>query len=319
MTILKFKPGRVVAVGECMIELARSADQRLSLAYGGDTFNTAVYLARAGTPVAYATALGDDPYSEAIMGLAGREGVDTDLITMMPGRMPGLYIIETSEAGERSFWYWRDRAAARELFDGPEAGRVLAGISQASAVYFSGVTLSLYSAAALERFAAALAVARNTGAVIVMDSNYRPRGWKSDKARAREVFVRFWRLSTIAMPTFDDEQALWGDASPAGTLDRLTGLGVPEIVIKCGKGDALVRTPDADLHVPSRNVNDPVDTTAAGDSFDAAYLAGRMRGLSPQDAAALGHDLAAIVIAHRGAIIPRAATASLLKTPPFKP
>src|SRR5437016_4378435 len=53
---------RVVAIGEVMIEMARGSDGRFGMACGGDTFNTAVYLARAGIDVSYATALGDDPY-----------------------------------------------------------------------------------------------------------------------------------------------------------------------------------------------------------------------------------------------------------------
>jgi 2-dehydro-3-deoxygluconokinase len=112
--------GRVVTVGECMVELARGSDGRFGLAYGGDTFNTAAYLARAGVPVSYATAVGDDPYSAGILELARQEGVGTDLVVILKGRMPGLYLIETN-SGERTFWYWRDRAAARDLFECTDA------------------------------------------------------------------------------------------------------------------------------------------------------------------------------------------------------
>src|SRR5690349_22282707 len=107
---------RVICVGEVMIELARGNDGRYGQAFGGDTFNTAVYLARAGVPAAYATAIGDDPYSDALVSLATAEGVNTDLIMRVPGRMPGLYLIETDGKGEREFYYWRDSSPARDLF-----------------------------------------------------------------------------------------------------------------------------------------------------------------------------------------------------------
>ena len=84
---------RVVAIGEVMIEMTRGADGRFSTACGGDTFNTAVYLARAGVDVAYATALGDDPYSDGIISMASAEGINTDLMLRVPGRLPGLYMI----------------------------------------------------------------------------------------------------------------------------------------------------------------------------------------------------------------------------------
>ena len=79
-----------ICVGEALVELARGADGRFALASGGDTFNTAIYLARAGLPVNFATALGDDPYSEAIVSLAAAEGVGTELMLRVAGRLPGL-------------------------------------------------------------------------------------------------------------------------------------------------------------------------------------------------------------------------------------
>jgi 2-dehydro-3-deoxygluconokinase len=307
----------VVALGECMVELTRGPDGRYGLAFGGDTFNTSVYLARAGAAVAYATRLGDDPYSAGIRDLARREGIDVGLVGTATGRMPGLYLIEIDGSGERSFWYWRDRSPARELLDpgAPGAETVLAALAQAPAVYLSGVTLSLYSPAALDRLAAALVDARANGGLVVMDSNFRPRGWAGDVARARATFERFWCLADVALPTFDDEQALWGDASPQATLARLAALGVGEIAVKVGAAGAHVAlagtTTGTVLHVPCPAVVTPVDTTAAGDAFNAAYLAARLAGASPAAAALAGHRLAAVVIAHRGAIVPPEATAAL--------
>lgn len=303
---------RIISVGECMVELSRGADGRFSLAFGGDTFNTAVYVARAGLMVAYATVLGDDPYSTSIRSLAHLEGVATDLMGTAKGRMPGLYIIETSPAGERTFHYWRDRAPARELFDLPAGDAAAAAMLHASAVYFSGITLSLYSAAGLDRFAASLSAAKAAGAKIVMDSNYRVRGWGGDLDRARATFERFWRLADIALPTFDDEQALWGDAMPDATTSRLAAFGVPEIVVKNGAKGAVVLHRSEIADVPCPVPLRPLDTTAAGDSFNAGYLTARLRNAPPRDAAHLGHRLAGAVIQHRGAIVPKTATAPVL-------
>jgi 2-dehydro-3-deoxygluconokinase len=304
---------RIVSIGECMVELVRGADGRFGLAFGGDTFNTAVYIARTGLPVAYATVLGDDPYSQGIRTLARLEGVGADLMATAPGRMPGLYLIETS-GGERTFHYWRERAPARELFELPAGEAAAAAMRQAAAVYFSGVTLSLYSPTGLERFETALGAARAAGARIVMDSNYRTRGWAGDTDRARATFERFWKLSDVALPTFEDEQALWGDAHPDETLARLAALGVPEVLVKNGADGALVLAKGEAVEVPCPAQLTPVDTTAAGDSFNAGYLAARLRNAPPRDAAKLGHKLAAAVIQHRGAIVPKAATEGVLGT-----
>jgi 2-dehydro-3-deoxygluconokinase len=299
--------GRVISIGECMVELARGPDGRFALGYGGDTFNTAVYLARAGVPTAYATLVGDDPYSSGIIELARAEGVATDLITALPGRNAGLYMIETAASGERTFHYWRDRAPARELFDGDQVRAVAAAMNAAAMVYLSGITLSLYSARGLNALETALAAAKTCGAHVAIDGNYRPRGWGGDMARARATFERFFRLADIALPTFDDEQMLWGDAAPEQTLARLGGWGIGEVALKRGAEGATVVAGGVARAVGVPMPVKPIDTTAAGDSFNAAYLAARLQAQSPADAARAGHALAGVVIQHRGAIVPRAA------------
>src|SRR3546814_5301015 len=129
---------RIASIGECMVELSESAEAgapaagRMQRTFGGDTLNTAVYLARclrqsAAQPPAtvhpaavhpaavhYVTALGDDPFSDEMLTTWQREGIETRLVARLPGRLPGLYIIRTDAAGERSFHYWRSAARSEE-------------------------------------------------------------------------------------------------------------------------------------------------------------------------------------------------------------
>ena len=297
---------RAVAVGEVMVELARGEDGRFSLAFGGDTFNTAVYMARAGADAAYATALGDDDYSGQMLDFLAAEGIARDLVLRVPGRMPGLYLIETDPKGERSFAYWRDTAPARELFELPNWSAVAEQLLTAQLLYFSGITLSLYSNAGLGRFLATVEMARERGAKIAFDSNYRPRGWRGDTTRARTVYGEALKRTDIALPSFEDEAVLWGDASPEATVARLQAFGIAEIAVKNGAEPTLVAHKNEREWVPVPPVDKVVDTTAAGDSFNGAYLAARLAGRSPRDAAAAGHALASEKVRHRGAIMPRA-------------
>lgn len=302
----------LISIGECMVELARGSDGRFGLAYGGDTFNTAVYASRMGLPTTYATALGDDPYSDGIAALGKSETIDMSLAPRRAGRMPGLYLIETSDKGERSFFYWRDRSPARELFEDSASAQTIAErMTQSALVYFSGITLSLYSPAGLDAFEKALKAAKAAGARLAFDGNYRPRGWNGDPERARKTFARFLPLCDLALPTFDDEQMLWGDAAPEDTIRRMTSHGVGEIIVKNGADGAVVHAGgvDANVAVPEKVV--AIDTTAAGDSFNAGYLAARLDGAAATDAARNGHRLAGIVIRHRGAIVPKEATDAL--------
>jgi 2-dehydro-3-deoxygluconokinase len=295
-----------VCVGEVLIELARGSDGRFSLSCGGDTFNTAVYLARAGIEAAFATALGDDAYSDSIMALAAAEGVSGKLILRVPGRLPGLALIENGPAGERSFRYWREGAPARDLFELPDWMRVAEGLMAARLIYFSGITLSLYSNNGIGRFLALLETARSQGAKVAFDGNFRPRGWKGDLARTRTVFIETLKRVDIALPTFDDEAVLWGDPSPEATVARLQAFGIGEIVVKNGPNSALVATAGTQEFVPVPEVMVPVDTMAAGDGFNAGYLAARLSGMEPAQSAIAAHRLAGDVIRHHGAFVPRA-------------
>ncbi len=298
---------RVIAIGEVMVEMARGSDGRFGMACGGDTFNTAVYLARAGIDVSYATALGDDPYSDGILSLAAAEGVKTELVLRAPGRQPGVYLIETDPKGERRFYYWRENSPARDLFELPDWGRIAETLLTARLIFFSGITLSLYSNVGLGRFLAVIEMARKQGVRIAFDGNFRPRGWKGDLARTRTVFLEALKRCDIALPTYDDEAVLWGDPSPEATVERLQAFGIAEIVVKNGPNSALIASGGRQEFIPVEEVVKPVDTTAAGDSFNAGYMAARLSGENPATAAAAGHRLAAEKIRHRGAIMPRAA------------
>ncbi len=223
-----------VAIGEVMIELARGKDGRLGLSCACDTFNTAVLVRRAGITTAFATALGEDPYSEGIVSLAKAEGMSTDVILRVPGRLPALTLVDLTTAGDRRRFDWHDTAPARELFELPEWPKVAEIIAAPRLVYFSGITLSLYSNAGLGRLLATLELARKRGAKVAFDCNFRPRAWKGDLARARTVFMEALKRSDIALPAYDDEAVRWGDPSPEATVERLRSFGVGEIAVKHG-------------------------------------------------------------------------------------
>jgi 2-dehydro-3-deoxygluconokinase len=309
MSEQKTERSRAVCVGEVLIELKRGADGRFALTCGGDTFNTAIYLARAGVNVSFATALGDDPFSESILALAAAEGISADLVQRVTGRLPGLRLVENGPSNERGGHYWREGSPMGELFELPDWMRLAESLLAAKLIYFSGITLSLFSTTSIGRFLAVLEAARQQGAKVAFDGNFRPRGWNGNLARTRTVFIETLKRVDIALPTFDDEAVLWGDSSPEATVARLQAFGIGEIVVKNGPKSALVAAPTNQEFVPVPEVVIPVDTTAAGDGFNAGYLAARLEGRDPAQAAGAAHRLAGDVIRHPGALLPRASAA----------
>jgi 2-dehydro-3-deoxygluconokinase len=292
----------VLCIGELMVELSCRPDGTARIGFGGDTFNTAAYLSRLGQPTAYLSAFGDDPWSDDARALLLAEGVDDSACPVVAGRTMGLYAIRTAASGERSFTYWRDSAPVRDLFGTAYSPVVEAAILSARLIYLSGVTLWLYDTAGLDRLFGLLAQARQAGATVAFDGNYRPRLWGTDRTRTQDIYARMLALTDICLATYDDEAALWDDTDPKASLARLGGAGIPEVVVKCGAEGAWI---SPHTRVATIVIARPVDTTAAGDSFNAAYLSARLGGLPPAHAAEAGNRLAGVVVTQPGALIPR--------------
>ncbi|QIL90642.1 sugar kinase [Microbulbifer sp. SH-1] len=304
---------RIAVIGECMLEMNLGSDCRspdsearlaAALSFGGDSLNTALYMSRLGTAVDYVTALGDDHLSDWMIRQWQAEGIGCDLVKREAGGTPGLYLIETDATGERTFHYWRDRSPARRLLDNPAAARQLFDqLRSFSAIYLSGISLAILSPYGRECLFDFLAVFRLAGGKVIFDGNYRPRLWGSETL-TRKAYEQIYRLTDIALPTMEDEAALFGDASTESIINRLHGLGVAEVILKMGADGCIIAHQNCEpLLVPAEKVT-PLDTTAAGDSFNAGYLARRLAGEDVEVAAKSGHRLAATVIQHRGAVIP---------------
>ncbi|MFJ2462663.1 sugar kinase [Pseudomonas sp. NPDC087615] len=298
---------RIALIGECMIELQQRADGSLLQNFGGDTLNTAVYLSRAlgdKAQVDYVTALGDDSFSDAMCQIWTQEGIGLDLVQRLPGRLPGLYCIQTDANGERHFLYWRNEAAVRDCFTTPAAEPILAALPDYDVLYFSGITLAVLGAQGRERLIEVLSEARRRDARIVFDNNYRPRLWASSED-ARAAYRSVLPYVDLALLTVDDEQALFGFVDCDAVFEAYAQFGTPEVVLKRGAQACLIRCDGEVFEVPAQKVEKVVDTTAAGDSFSAAYLASRLLGGSTYEAAEAGHRLASRVIQVPGALIPR--------------
>ncbi len=297
---------RVACVGECMVELTlpREDGEGSRVGFAGDTLNAAVYLKRSAPEieVAYVTALGTDPLSARMLAFFEAEGLETGLVERRADRVPGLYAISLDAKGERSFTYWRDSSAARTLFL-PPAEVTPERLSGFDLVYLSAITLAVLAPEARAALLAFLRGYRTRGGRVAFDSNYRPRLWP-ELAVARREIAAYWGVTDIGLPSLDDEMALFGDADEAAVLARLAAAGVRRGALKRGAGGpvplgasgALPEFPPAGL---------VVDTTAAGDSFNGAYLAALMRGEAEAACLAAGHALASEVVGHPGAIMPR--------------
>lgn len=288
---------RIFVLGEGMIELSRRGDL-WAMGYGGDTLNTAIHLARFGWDVSFISALGTDPFSKSLRDDWAAEGLDTSLILSDPARRPGLYAIQTDDAGERSFHYWRENSAARGLFGLPGIEGVIAAIEAADLFYFSLISLAVLPPDARELLFELCRSLRRRGGRVLFDGNYRPRLW-SGPAEALRARQRALTVTDMGFPTLEDEVALGGFASATEVAAAWRDGGVREVLVKLGRDGCLL--PDGTVLPPPATIT-PIDSSGAGDSFNAGYLQARLAGADTAIAAAAGHRLAHWVIGRQGAI-----------------
>ena len=303
---------KIAVIGECMIELSQKGAE-VSRGFGGDTLNTSVYIARQVAPEAltvnYVTALGTDSFSQQMLEAWQSEHIDTSLIQRMENRLPGLYYIETDDTGERTFYYWRNEAAAKFWLESEDAAAICEALSTFDYLYLSGISLAILSPTSREKLLSLLRECRANGGKVIFDNNYRPRLWSS-REETQQVYQQMLQCTDIAFLTLDDEDALWGEKPVEDVIARTQAAGVSEVVIKRGAEPCLVAiSGEATIEVPAVKLakEKVIDTTAAGDSFSAGYLAVRLTGGTPEAAAQRGHLTASTVIQYRGAIIPREA------------
>lgn len=296
-----------LSIGEPMVELGRAGDgddDLWRMGFAGDVLNTLWY-ARASLPetgwrTALLTRLGTDPFSARMRDFLDRNGLDTTHVSTDEKRSVGLYAIELSPGGERRFSYWRSASAARGLAD--DAAALANAIEAADLVYFSGITLAILPSAGRQNLIYAARTAKARGRMVVFDPNIRPALWED-----REAMRRWLRegiaAASIGLPSFDDDAALWGDASPEDCLRRWLEAGCGEVAVKNGGGDIAVGTREGFETIAVERIR-PVDTTGAGDAFNAGYLVARLANIAPAEAVLAGHRLACHVIGQRGALIP---------------
>lgn len=302
-------PKRIAVFGECMLEISLPplssslSSVAANFAFGGDTLNMSVYMARLGAQVDYVTAIGDDKSSEWLLQRWAAEGVGCTHVIRNKGQQPGMYMIELDQYGERSFKYWRKNSPASAILDDPkQASAVFKALSTYDIIFLSGISLAILKPKAREALLEFLTDYRTRGGKVAFDCNHRPNLW-ADTDEAIEYYDKVYRITDIALPTFEDEQAVFGYQTPDEALQALAAKGVVEIILKMGeKGCYYTHQGEFGL-VPVQAVQ-VVDTTSAGDSFNAGYLARRLSGASVQDSCKAGHRIASIVVQHRGAIIP---------------
>ncbi len=291
-----------LGIGECMIELSDGGNGMLRKSFAGDVFNTLWYFEQTRDKAwrtSFFSALGDDPLSGEMRKFMVSASISDDHVATIKGKRPGLYMIHLDK-GERSFSYWRNDSAAKQLAsDRPYLRNALCG---ADLIYLSGITLAILSIGDLATLAAELHSAKAKGKLIAFDPNIRPALWDNPE-RMKDAIAHFGGLADFVFPGFDDDAAHFGDKTLQDTITRYQMAGAKHVIVKNGAKEVLVGAAGETMTFKTPPVDTIVDTTAAGDSFNGAFLASYLNKPDFPAAVKAGQQCAAKVISRHGALI----------------
>lgn len=288
-----------------MFELSSVKDGLLKQSIGGDVYNTAVYLKRVFPSVdaGLFTCVGHDSISDSMLAQFNAEGLNNSLINQSDNLIPGAYLINTDDEGERTFVYWRDNSAARQVMKNMTHAQAK-NLEDVDMFFFSGISLAILPEEDLSAFFELVTKLKSAGCKIVFDPNYRARLWQTP-AKAKQAFEQSFELSDLLLPGVDDFKQLYQLETGQQIQAFLASYSIDEVVIKDGPQMVTCIKGSQTYNIEITPVNHVVDTTSAGDSFNGVYLGARLSGMTIEESVKLAAQAAAIVIQYSGAIVPK--------------
>ena len=293
----------IICAGECMLELS-FLNRNHQPKYSGDAINFGIYLKRISplSNVRFFSSVGYDRLSNDMIAYLKRESIDTQLVFRTRNKTVGLYMIDTDSMGERTFNYWRSDSAAKRLITSSDKEVLKQALRKANYFYFSGITLAILNKQSKSKLLAMAENIRAEGKNVIFDPNFRPTLWRNQN-EAKAFTQKAYSIANIILSSSNDEKALFDLSSTEEIKKHLASYPASEIVLTSGQDNILILYQDNWTEVKPQKAKEVVDTTSAGDAFNAGYLAARDSGLPPVEAVRQGSSLAAKVVASEGAII----------------
>ncbi|MCY4335785.1 MAG: sugar kinase [Litoreibacter sp.] len=291
----------ILALGEALMEFVKidtDAGGRplYRQGFGGDTSNAIIAAARQGARTGYLTAVGGDPFGQALLGLWKDENVSTEGVRVKEQDPTGSYFVLPDPAG-RQFSYAR-RGSAASLYGPDDLDE--AAIAAAKVLHVSALSQAI-SASMRDAVTRAAEIARASDTLVSYDTNLRLNLWSLEDARA--TIEAFLPLADIVLPSDDEAETLTGSTDEAAILEYFGAYDPKVLLLKRGAKGPLLRAhgQDQSFEVPTVTA---VDSTGAGDSFAGGFLAYFLESGDAAEATRRAMKVAAGTVSGFGAVDP---------------
>ncbi len=291
----------VCSIGEAMIEISNIKNSLYNQSFAGDTLNFCNYLDKKKLNAFFLSAIGKSEINQSLLDFVKSKKISTKFIKKINQFEVGLYLIKNKDNGEKQFFYWRDESAAKHYFNNIDFLNLYKELKNFDYIYFSGITLSIIHISKLNNFIKLLKLLKSKKIKIVFDFNIRPSRWNKKNLNIfLDSVLKFVDICFLS----GEDMNYWKNKNNIKSYEQ--------IVMKYKLKHSIFRKNAKFTYVflnktryvfKNKLLKTVVDTSGAGDGFNAAYLSNFIVNNDPVLALKAGSSLGSKIVMKKGAIV----------------
>ena len=290
----------ICAIGECMIEMTNVEKELYNYSVAGDTLNFTSYLDQSIFNKFYLTAIGTSDINKGVISFFKKKKINTDLVKKISSKEIGLYLIKNTKRGEKKFYYWRDDSAANLFFNHISKSLFIKKYTF-DYIYLTGITLSILDFKNIDKFITNLSVLRKKNSKIIFDFNIRIKRWSKKNLNLY--------LNKI-LPNIDilfcsgEDLVCWKKNNNIKTFQYiLKKFNIYHAIYRKNEEYNYSFYKNKKYMIKNKPIKKVVDTSGAGDGYNAAYLSSFIISNNPQIALNEASKIGAKIVMKKGAIV----------------
>lgn len=291
----------VCSIGEAMIEISNIKKSLYNQSFAGDTLNFCNYLDKKKLNAFFLSAIGKSEINQLLLDFVKSKKISTKYIKQINQFEVGLYLIKNKDNGEKQFFYWRDESAAKQYFNNIDFLNLYKELKNFDYIYFSGITLSIIHISKLNNFIKLLKLLKNKKIKIVFDLNIRPSRWNKKNLNIfLDSVLKFVDICFLS----GEDMNYWKNKNNIKSYEQIVRkYKIKHSIFRKNAEYTYVFLNKTRYVFKNKLIKKVVDTSGAGDGFNAAYLSNFIVNNDPVLALKAGSSLGSKIVMKKGAIV----------------
>ena len=291
----------VCSIGEAMIEISNIKNSLYNQSFAGDTLNFCNYLDKKKLNAFFLSAIGKSEINQSLLDFVKSKNISTKYIKQINQFEIGLYLIKNKDNGEKQFFYWRDESAAKQYFNNIDFLNLYKELKNFDYIYFSGITLSIIHISKLNNFIKLLKLLKRKKIKIVFDFNIRPSRWNKKNLNIfLDSVLKFVDICFLS----GEDMNYWKNKNDIKSYEQIVRkYKLKHSIFRKNAKFTYVFLNKTRYVFKNKLLKRVVDTSGAGDGFNAAYLSNFIVNNDPVLALKAGSSLGSKIVMKKGAIV----------------